>query len=409
MQTQQTAFSPAYKSKGKTNTLYQDKQKATANGHIWKDNTSSSSPQGSVPSSSSSSSGTLHKKQVTKSANGSEKGKISTVTNSVWNAPSSSASPVNPSLNGIQFPALSQDVLGIDGKKPPAPLPSSEKMPQKQQDVPSSWSEVTQKTWPNSSSKSTSKEPSTSNFKLGSDTVGKSTPSSLKNMLGQSSSIDAYFSTSPSTSLPSSSPKKKLLIKYTASVAKSSNPSWPSRYLKKHQKYAGELKSSSGKVNDETWEDAMLHNPPIALLKKLDKLYCLISSYQSDKDKAPLNKYVFPCTLTFSSDNVYAFEKLILNKDVMCFEFSLEDDVTPIHGFFRPLNEKDANENKLIEEMKNKPKQFSLVEFNVSSSSSTNTPEEELSATNPFNETKTHMEFYSEYGVVFQMRKLGNL
>lgn len=187
----------------------------------------------------------------------------------------------------------------------------------------------------------------------------------------------------------------ELLKRYATEVEKSDSTLFPTRYVKKREKYLKECQDA-GFASDETWEDAMRHDPPLAMMKSLEKIKYICRTYQSDGNKTPLFQFIFPCSLSIPSERHYAYESLSSLSATMCLELSLNDQGKPLHVFIRPLNCDDGKEAELAGTMIKTNSSLNLSDMLVTSIKKSNPVE--FSLENPIRTTSTSLEFYSPYG-----------
>lgn len=109
-----------------------------------------------------------------------------------------------------------------------------------------------------------------------------------------------------------------ILKNYLAKTAtKDSSRYLPARYQEKFERYAAQATPDFS-----TWEDAMLHHPPIEMLSALNRIQSIFTTFQSSPGLAALPSYLFPCSLTIPEDLKNRFRKLpkmraLLEKQVL--------------------------------------------------------------------------------------------
>ncbi|CRX39386.1 hypothetical protein [Estrella lausannensis] len=227
---------------------------------------------------------------------------------------------------------------------------------------------------------------------------------SLKELTDEDSSTQQFFRVSGRKKAKSTESKANtLLMRYINEMASKGNTSFPKRYVEKREKYLKEC-TNEYTPSHETWEDAMRHDPPLAMLQHLNKIKYIITTYQSDHLKTPLIQFIFPCAITIPSERHYVFESLTTNSATMCLELSLSSEhAKPLHVFIRPLNRKVPQEAELAEKMEIPHRTLLLTE--MLSDVINNSHATQLSSKNLVNETSGHFEFFSIYGAHIKVEK----
>lgn len=340
---------------------------------------------------------------------------------SVWNTAQTGGSSTPSNLNMKEYPTLKLSHSGSNIREKQNQLrKSNSATTTPKEEKPFSWHDPREPEKGGSAqvakpiASSSSEKKKKSDLNLSSEIVGESCSISSSSGKGKGITLDDLTAGDGSTQEFFKVNKKKrsasvdktsaLLQRYTKEVSKTGNTYFPPRYVEKREKYLKECEKNSV-PSDETWEDAMRHDPPLAMLQSLDKIRYITNTYQSDSSKQPLIQFIFPCSLTIPNERHYAFESLTTNCTIMCLELSLSSDqAKPLHVFLRPLNRYVPNELELAEGMEKPHHTLSLTD--MFQGGKNNSPMSQFSPQHPVKETFSTIEFFSMYGAHIKAEKL---
>lgn len=236
---------------------------------------------------------------------------------------------------------------------------------------------------------------------LSNEEVGFAVDSSIQEnrMFDTGEVVDEFFQ---SCSSPDTLDFPQILKNYMAKLEGGDKFNYLPRRYARYQN----LRTSQN-ISFNEWRDAFLHNPPLEMLKSLDKIESICKNFQASPNQSVLPTFLFPCSLSIPEplkqkllnkyQNSNSVRNFIKNKS-MVLELSVEFNGKPSHVFLRPLCRGEDYLEKNLGESKDKV--FQIIknsEFPI------------LTKENPqFDKEKskdrsfTHLKFHCQEGIVIK-------
>lgn len=198
---------------------------------------------------------------------------------------------------------------------------------------------------------------------------------------------------------------QELLKKYLAKVSTADPKQYlPFRYQAKFQKLDQE-KNTPENVSFSTWNDALLHEPPMPMLQSLNKLQGIETTSQN----SGLPTYLFPCSISIPErlrtkyGKIRQMQELIAHKDHMVLEVVLTLRGDPIHVFIRPILGHEGYLEKKFGDDKEKVRNAILsANFPALTRENASSKQYQPTLERPVVKTNTHFEFYCGDGVTIK-------
>lgn len=167
----------------------------------------------------------------------------------------------------------------------------------------------------------------------------------------------------------------------------------PTRYLDMIEIYA-----LTARPSYDLWQNAALHFPPKQMLKSLNSIRSIFTTFQFPNSSKILPRYLFPCSIEISPEKQQAFrfeirmKELIDNKSNMVLEVTLKLNGKVNHCFLRQMKNDDTYLEKNFENSVD-----ALKDIQFDSHFPALSPEKKDKT--PTLPLETHIEFQSMYGI----------